>query len=500
MKYVLGIDQSTQGTKAVLFDQEGQIIARADCKHKQLIDENGYVSHNLEEIYHNVIESSRNVIEKAKIDPENIVTIGISNQRETTVLFDGQGTPLADAIVWQCSRSASTLENLNFSEEEAEQVRKTSGLVLSAYFPASKIRWYLDTLDLQNREDLHFGTIDTWVVYKLTGQFKTDVSNASRTQLFDIHNLQWSDSLCQRFGIDPKWLPEVCDSNANFGMTDLDGVLPHSVSIHAVMGDSHAALFGQGCHEKGNVKTTFGTGSSIMMNIGSEYQESKQGLTTSLAWQIDGQTDYVFEGNINYSGAVITWMLDDLGLIDNSAQSEQYALEANPHDETILVPAFSGLSAPYWNENARAMLTGMSRTTTKKELVKAGLESIDYQIVEILNAMASDSHLPLREVKVDGGPTKNKYLMQFLSDMARSTVHVSKQEELSAIGVAYLAGMSAGLYSKERLFVHRDYIEYVPRMSNELWRVRMERWYDAIERVQKERKKGAFHVDDYKRS
>lgn len=492
MKYVLGIDQSTQGTKAVLFDEQGSIIARADRKHAQLIDTNGYISHSLNEIYRNVIEASRLVIEKAGIDPADIVTIGLSNQRETTVAFDGKGNPLADAIVWQCSRSTSTLENLNFSKEEAEEIRLLSGLVLSPYFPASKMRWYLDEMDLGSYPDLHFGTIDTWVIYKLTGNFKTDASNASRTQLFDIHTLEWSDRLCELFGIDRKWLPEVCDSNADFGSTDLEGVLPHPVSIHGVLGDSHAALFGQGCHEQGQIKTTFGTGSSIMMNIGDHYQESKQGLTTSLAWCMNGNTDYVFEGNINYSGAVITWLQDDLELIESAAQTQKLAEQANPDDETVLVPAFSGLSAPYWNENARAMLTGMSRTTGKREIVKAALESIDYQIVEILNAMASDSHLPLREVKVDGGPTKNGYLMQFLSDMARSTVRVSRQEELSAIGAAYMAGIVAGLYSKEALFAHRDYFEYRPQMNNELWRKRMERWYDAIERVQKEKKKGYF--------
>lgn len=490
MKYVLGIDQSTQGTKAVLFDQQGGLVARTDCKHEQLIDPNGYVSHNLNEIYRNVIKSSQKVVKKAGIDPADIVTIGLSNQRETTVAFDGQGRALADAIVWQCSRSTSTLENLHFSEEEAEEIRLISGLVLSPYFPASKMRWYLDEMNLQSYEDLHLGTIDTWVIYKLTGHFKTDASNASRTQLFDIHTLHWSKRLCELFGIDPKWLPEVCDSNADFGRTDLEGLLPHPVSIHAVLGDSHAALFGQGCHEQGQIKTTFGTGSSIMMNIGDHYQESLRGLTTSLAWSIDGHADYVFEGNINYSGAVVTWLQDDLELIQSASESQKLAEQANPEDETILVPAFSGLSAPYWNENARGMLTGMSRTTGKREIVKAALESIDYQIVEILNAMASDSHLPLREVKVDGGPTKNGYLMQFLSDMARSRVRVSHQEELSAIGAAYMAGIAAGLYSKEALFAHRDYFEYRPQMSNELWRKRMERWYDAIERVQKEKKKG----------
>ena len=281
-------------------------------------------------------------------------------------------------------------------------------------------------------------------------------------------------------------LPEVCDSNACFGYTDFEGLFDEPIPIYGVLGDSHAALFGQGCHEKGQVKTTLGTGSSIMMNIGEEYKKSQNGLATSLAWRIDGKTEYVFEGNINYAGAVITWLINDLKMITNPNESSYCIEQANMSDETILVPAFSGLSAPYWNDDVRAMFYGMSRTTGRNEMVKASVESIAYQITDILNGMASDSSLAIHQVKADGGPSKNTYLMQFLSDMARTTVSVSKQEELSAIGAAYLAGISVGLYNKEELFSSREYTDYNYQLPVSEWKQKMNRWYDAIRVLLKE--------------
>lgn len=487
--YILGIDQSTQGTKAILFDEKGNLIARADRRHEQLINEKGYISHNPMDLYWNTLASSGDVIRKAGIDPGQIAAIGISNQRETTLMWDENGNPLDNAVVWQCSRASEVIEQFRILEDE---IRQISGLVLSPYYPAGKMRWLLDHAlsDLEKMPKIHLGTVDSWLVYKLTGgkEFKTDASNASRTQLFDLQTGNWSPRLCEIFGINPDWLPRIVDSNALFGYTDLDGLLPGPVAIHAVMGDSHAALYGQGCHEKGQVKTTMGTGSSIMMNIGDTCTMSKRGLSTSLAWRIDGVTEYAFEGNINYAGAVISWLQDDLGLVRDAKETEELARRANPLDETIFVPAFSGLSAPYWDEKARGMICNMSRTTGRKEIVKAALESIAYQITDILNAMASDSALALREVKVDGGPTKNRYLMEFLSNIAHTNVLVSCQEELSAIGAAYLAGISCGVYHKEDLFAMRDYQVYTPVMDMTEWKKRMDRWYDAIERIQKEKK------------
>lgn len=477
MSYVLSIDQSTQSTKAVLFDQAGNLVRRADKKHRQLVNDLGYVSHDPMEIYFNTLQAVYDVVNSSHVDPGEIKALGISNQRETTLMWDETGKPLADAVVWQCSRSS---EIIGRYEEYRDEIYDITGLVLSPYFPAGKMRWLIEHVKPQGK--YYLGTVDSWLIYCLTDKkvFKTDASNASRTQLFDIHTGTWSKRLCDLFEIDMDCLPEVCDSNACFGYTDFGGFLPQPIPITGVLGDSHAALFGQGCHSMGQVKTTLGTGSSIMMNIGREYKKSGNGLTTSLAWRMDGVTEYVLEGNINYAGAVISWLQNDLGLIENPGDTAAAVEKSNKEDETVLVPAFSGLSAPYWDESARAMFYGMSRTTTKNELIKAAVESIAYQITDILNAMAGDSGLTLAEVKADGGPSKNTYLMQYLSDMAKTTVLVSREEELSAIGAAYMAGISAGIYQKEELFSHREYIAYHQNMDPAVWKKHMDRWYHAI--------------------
>lgn len=477
MSYIISIDQSTQSTKAVLFDEKGRLIKRADKKHRQLINELGYVSHDPVEIYLNTLQAVYEVIHSSGVAPGEIKALGISNQRETTLMWDESGKPLADAIVWQCSRSSEIVKRY---EAYRDEIYDITGLVLSPYFPAGKMRWLMEQVRPKGR--YYLGTMDSWLVYCLTEKkvFKTDASNASRTQLFDIHTGKWSERLCDLFEIDREALPEVCDSNACFGYTDFAGFLPEPIPIYAVLGDSHAALFGQGCHSKGQVKTTLGTGSSIMMNIGREYKKSGNGLTTSLAWRMDGVTEYVLEGNINYAGAVISWLQNDLGLIENPGDTAAAIERSNREDETVLIPAFSGLSAPYWDEGVRAMFYGMSRTTSKNELIKAAVESIAYQIMDILNAMAGDSGLTLREVKADGGPSKNTYLMQFLSDMAKTTVLVSVEEELSAIGAAYMAGIAAGVYQKEELFAHREYTAYHTNMEQAVWKKHMDRWYEAV--------------------
>ena len=475
MKYIISIDQSTQGTKALLLDENGKVVKRRDRKHRQLISEEGYVSHDALEIYGNTVGVVKDLIEVTGIDTRDVKAIGISNQRETTVLWDEKGKPLADAVVWQCNRAKDIAEDY---QEYAEEIYNISGLPLSPYFPACKMKWLIDHCKPQGK--FFFGTIDTWLVYKLTGNYKTDATNASRTQLFDIHEGVWSTYLLDLFGIPMEALPEVVDSNSNFGSTDFDGLLAEPVPILTVLGDSHAALYGQGCHSKGQVKTTLGTGSSIMMNIGREYQKSKNGLATSLAWKIDGVTEYVFEGNINYAGAVITWLSEDLKMIHSISDLEPACREANPEDSTVLVPAFSGLSAPYWDNDAKAMFYGMSRTTGRNEIIKATVESIAYQITDVLNAMASDSGLNIDKVKTDGGPSNNTYLMQFLSNMVRTNVCVSSQEELSAIGVGYLAGITCGLYDKEEIFSHMEYRTYQRQMDTEHWKICMDRWYDAI--------------------
>lgn len=477
MSYILSIDQSTQSTKALLFDHEGNIVKRIDKKHKQIINEQGYISHDPVEIYHNTISAVKELIDISNINKNEIKALGISNQRETTIMWDQEGKPFTNAVVWQCSRASEIAKRY---EEYKEEIYNITGLVLSPYFPASKMRWLIE--QVKPKKAYYFGTMDTWLIYCLTNQisYKTDASNASRTQLFDIHTGTWSKRLCDLFGIELNSLPEVCDSNSCFGYTDFEGYLETKIPIYAVLGDSHAALYGQGCHKEGQVKTTLGTGSSIMMNIGHEYRKSHNGLTTSLAWKIDGGMEYVFEGNINYAGAVISWLQNDLGLIHDPSETIDAIHHSNVEDETVLVPAFSGLSAPYWKTDAHAMFYGMSRTTRKNELIKATVESIAYQIMDVLNAMAKDSGISLLEVKADGGPSKNAYLMQFLSDMARTTVLVSTQEELSAIGVAYLAGITAGIYNKEEIFAKNNYKIYQQKMDIMMWKKYTQRWYNAI--------------------
>lgn len=451
-KYILGLDQSTQGTKALIYDENGKIIARADLSHKQMIDERGWVEHDPQEILANTYKVIADVIDKAQIDKNKIVSLGISNQRETAMAWNKKtGQPVYPAIVWQCARGENICKKIA-DNGYSKKIKDATGLFLSPYFSAAKLAWILENVPsaraAANNNELCCGTMDSWLVYSLTKgkEFKTDYSNASRTQLFNINTLAWDKVICDVFGLPINSLPEVVDSNAFYGMTDLNGFLAAEIPIHAVMGDSHAALFGQGCLKPGGVKATYGTGSSVMINTGNQLIKSKNGLVTSLAWSINGKVNYVLEGNINYTGAVISWLKDDLQLIDSAAETQQLAENANAADKTYFVPAFTGLGAPYWKNDAAGMITGMTRTTGKKEIVKAALDSISYQITDILKLMQSESGMDIKTLRVDGGPTKNKYLMQFQADIQGFPVLVPEVEELSASGAAYLAGISLGLY------------------------------------------------------
>ncbi len=487
-EYVLGIDQSTQGTKALLFDGAGSLLGRADLPHRQMIDARGWVEHDPEEIYQNTIDVVKHLVEKTGIDKNDIRVMGISNQRETALVWDRlTGKPVYAAVVWQCARGASICEEIE-GLGKADMIRGRTGLQLSPYFSAAKIAWILRNVDgvreRADRGELCCGTIDSWLVYKLTGkkEFRTDYSNASRTQMFHIGKLKWDEEICSLFKIPMSALAEVTDSNGYYGDTDLEGYLDHPIPIHGVLGDSHGALFGQGCLDKGMIKATYGTGSSVMMNIGGSPVYSDR-VVTSLAWGMDGKVDYVLEGNINYTGAVITWLKDDLQLIQSPAETQALAEAANPLDETYLVPAFSGLSAPYWDSQAKAVIYGMTRTTKRAELVKAALESIVYQITDVMTVMGQESGIPIEALRVDGGPTKNSYLMQFQSDMAQIPVQVPPMEELSGIGAAYAAGLGAGIYQKGQLFGKTARKEYRPAMAKELREKKYTGWKEAVSKV-----------------
>lgn len=487
-KYIISIDQSTQGTKALLFDEEGKLLHRTDLSHRQIVNDKGWVSHDPIEIYKNTVQAVKNLVKQSKVNKNEIIGVGISNQRETSLIWDKDtGKPIDYAIVWQCSRAEGICEAIE-KEGKAEIVCERTGINLSPYFPASKLAWLLENNEGAKEKakegKLCFGTIDTWLVYNLTkgASYKTDYSNASRTQLFNIKDLKWDEEICSIFGIDPENLAEVCDSNSNFGETDFDGFFDRPISIHGVLGDSHAALFGQGCLEKGMIKATYGTGSSIMMNIGDKPVLSSNGVVTSIAWGINGKICYVLEGNINYAGAVITWLKDDLNLISSAKETENLAIKANKDDHVYLVPAFTGLGAPYWDSKATAAIVGINRTTGKAEIVRAGVESIAYQITDIVKAMCEDSGIVVRELRVDGGPTRNNYLMQFQSDILNIDVQVPEAEELSAIGAAYTAGLALGVYDNS-IFDKMKRNRFKSKMEDNLRNKKYSGWIEAVKSI-----------------
>lgn len=488
-KYIIGIDQSTQGTKAMLFDENGKLVLRTDKGHKQIINDLGWVEHDPEEIYENTIAVVKDLVEKSGVNTSDLACVGISNQRETALAWNRYtGKPVYHAIVWQCARGEAICNQLAADGKEKE-IKDATGLQLSPYFSAAKLAWIMQNVEgVKERAlagEICCGTIDSWLVYKLTNQreFRTDYSNASRTQLFDITNLCWDENLCNLFGVPKKCLAQLTDSDGYFGETDFAGLLEKPIPIHGVLGDSHGALFGQGCLEKGMMKTTYGTGSSIMMNVGEAPIFSDLGVVTSLAWKTKGKVHYVLEGNINYTGAVISWMKDQLSLIENAGETEGLAMQANEADTTYLVPGFSGLGAPYWRSDVSAMIYGMTRMTGKAELVKAGLSSIAYQITDIVNIMKEAANIEKVELRVDGGPTKNKWLMQFQSDILNSSVFVPQAEELSGIGAAFAAGIGFGIYKENEVFASISRTEFVPMMDEMKRNQKYQGWKNAVNMV-----------------
>ena len=487
-RYILAVDQSTQGTKGLLFDETGRLAARADRAHRQMLNEQGWVSHDLTEILQNTLSVCREVTEKAGVDKTQLAAMALTNQRETTAAWDKKtGAPVCDAIVWQCARAAAICEK--FGAEQAQTIRDHTGLTLSPYFPAAKMAWILQNVPeaarLATQGTLAFGTVDSWLIWNLCEghPHKTDCTNASRTQLYDIRKLCWDRELCAMFGIAQETLPEVCMSDALYGWTNLGGWLEDPIPLHAVLGDSHGALFGQNCRQPGQIKATYGTGSSVMMNLGTKPLFSSNGLVTSLAWGLDGKVQYVFEGNLNYTGAVISWLKQDVGLIKTDAEATELARRANPNDQTVFVPAFTGLGAPYWDSRATGLLTGITRTTGRAEIAKACLDCIAYQITDLVELMAKDSGIPVTALRVDGGPTASDYLMQLQADLTDAVVQVPELQELSGMGAAYAAGIAVGMYDSEAVFhnVHRT--DYRPSLSGETRRKLCDRWRDAVSKA-----------------
>lgn len=488
-KYILVIDQSTQGTKAMLLNDRGEFLLRRDIPHKQLINDCGWVGHDLKEIAANIFTVCACVIADSGIQPGQVAAVAITNQRESVGVWDrATGEPVCESIVWQCNRAAELCARLTTPEAE-RMVREKTGLHLSPFFSAPKAAWILENVpgvrERAERGELCIGTMDSWVIWQLTGGkvHKTDASNASRTQLFNISTMEWDEELCSLYGIPMSCLPEVCDSDALFGYTDLGGSLPNPVPIHAAVGDSHAVLFSHGCTEVGDAMCSYGTGSAVLVNVGNKPVFSQKGLNATVAWSSGGTVRYAMEGVVNYSGAVVTWLKNDAHLVESAGQTAELAARANPADRTYMVPAFTGIGAPYWKPDAMAAYVGMTRLTGQAELVRAALESVAYQIADLVLPAAEEAGATVRELRVAGGPANNGYLMQFQSDILNCPVVIPEHEELSGIGSAYLAGLAMGIYDYGNLMGERKTTVYQPRMSAEERTERLDGWNHALDVV-----------------
>lgn len=489
---VLALDQSTQGTKAVLFAADGTVVGKASRPHEQIVNERGWVEHDPEEIMTNVLAVARDVCKQARVAAGEVRCVGISNQRETCLAWDRvRREPLHNAIVWQCGRAKDVCEEIAAAHPEAAaRVADVSGLALSPYFSAAKLAWLLRNVpEVRAAADagtLCLGTIDSWLAFKLCETehpFVTEPSNACRTQLLDIRTGQWSDELCELFGIPRSALAEVRPSDSEFGRTTMGGLFREPVPICGILGDSQAALAAQNCLRPGDVKATYGTGSSVMMQTGPELKRSESGLVSSIAWDLSGERSYVLEGNLNYTGAVISWLRDQMGLISGPEEVEPAIERANPEDVAYFVPAFTGMGAPWWDSDATGMLTGVTRTTGRDEMVKACAECIPYQVADVLEALRRDSGLELSELRADGGVTRNGYLMQFQADVTDANVVVSDLAELSAAGAAFVAGRSAGVFAGNAIYEQVKRTVYEPELSREGRERRLAGWHAAVRQV-----------------
>lgn len=452
--YILAIDQGTSSTKSLIFDDKGQAVAKgSEDLHTHYLY-NGFVEQEPEVIYQNVIASVKKCLQQFAekgFDKNTIAAIGISNQRETFMLWDKNGKPLHNAVVWQCKRSVQICEDFK-QRGLSKIVNEKTGLIIDPYFSATKLIWLVQNNEairsaVKNGE-AYFGTVDTWLLYKFTNgqQYATDYTNASRTLLFNLNTLQWDADLINEFGLAGINLPEIKSSSSLYGETILNGLFDKAIPVAAMIGDSHAAAFGEGCFETGTAKATLGTGCSLLMNIGSKPVQSQNGMVTTVCWSAGDRIDYALEGVIVSCGATIEWMKNEMQLFNDSAATEMMATTVADNGGVYLIPAFSGLGSPHWDMERRASLTGMSFGTTKNHLVRAALESIPYQIKDVIVAMEKDAAVTLKQLNADGGITANKFVIQFLTDLLNKNVTTIGMPDVSALGAAYLAGLQTGLY------------------------------------------------------
>ena len=489
-KYIMALDQGTTSSRAILFDKEGNVVATSQKEFTQFYPKIGWVEHNPMEIWGSQSGVMREVLETNSIRPEEVCAIGITNQRETTIVWEkSTGKPVYNAIVWQCRRTSEICDELKEKGYE-KLIKDKTGLILDAYFSATKIKWILDNIEGAREKaengELLFGTVDTWLIWNLTrGKVHvTDYTNAARTMLYNIKELKWDDEILEILDIPKSMLPDVKPSSYIYGHTDEGMLSGAQIPIAGCAGDQQAALFGQTCFEEGSAKNTYGTGCFMLMNTGENIVESKHGLLTTIAWGVDGKVEYALEGSIFIGGASIQWLRDELRVLYDAKQSEFYANSVKDTNGVYVVPAFTGLGAPYWDMYARGAIMGLTRGANRAHLVRATLESIAYQVKDVLNAMQEDSGLKLKDLRVDGGASSNNFLMQFQSDILDVNIDRPKVVETTALGAAYLAGLAVEFYNnkdeiKKSWIIDR---EFIPNMSDDKRNLLYKGWKKAVSR------------------
>ncbi len=490
-KYIIAIDQSTSASKVILFNKNAELVHRVSIPHEQIYPVAGFVEHNASEIFDNVKRGLVQLVKETGIKTDGIAGIAITNQRETSLIWDRKsGEPVANSAVWQCQRGADFCNELK-EQGWSEKVTSKTGLLIDPYFSASKLRWMMVNIEgLKERAkngDLLLGTMDSWLLWKLTSGkvHATDYSNACRTMLFNIHTLEWDKELINVFELEESMFPELKYSDEIFGYSDKNIVFGESLPISGLIGDSHGALFGQNCFSPGIGKATYGTGSSVMMNIGNQPIEPPKGLVTSIGFSRDKKIDYVFEGNIHCTGDTINWLQNEMELINDASETEEIATSVKSTNGVYMVPAFVGLGAPYWDNEARAGIVGMSRNSKKAHIVRAALESIAYQVKDLVDLMDSNGEVQLIDLRVDGGPTRNNFLMQFQADILNGKVNRSNIEEVSALGAAFLAGLAIGFWKnlEEIESLRKVDRTFIPSMPDEINALLYNGWKLAVAKV-----------------
>lgn len=492
MKYIVALDQGTTSSRAIIFDEKQNIVGVAQKEFTQIYPKEGWVEHDPMEIWSSQSGVLAEVIARTGISQHDIIGLGITNQRETTVVWDkNTGEPVYNAIVWQCRRTAGICDDLRKREGLVEYIKENTGLVLDAYFSGTKIKWILDNVEgareKAEKGDLLFGTVDCWLIWKLTNGkvHATDYTNASRTMIYNIKDLAWDERMLKELGVPKSMLPEVKDSSGTFGYANLGGKGGHRIPIAGVAGDQQSALFGQACFEKGEAKNTYGTGCFLLMNTGEERVVSKNGLLTTIAIGLDGKVQYALEGSVFVGGASVQWLRDELKFVSESKDTEYFAKKVKDSAGVYVVPAFVGLGAPYWDMYARGAIVGLTRGASKNHIIRATLESIAYQTRDVLEAMQEDSGIKLNGLRVDGGAAANNFLMEFQSDILGKTVRRPTVLETTALGAAYLAGLSVGMWeTKEE--IRENWVldkEFVPNMEENIRAKKYNGWKKAVKRA-----------------